>query len=886
MCGGSAHLGRRDAGFLVGIVLLILRFWDVHEVSAAGPEVIGEFGPVVDLPVVPIHTHLLPTGRVLFWDREHLAAGWDPTPRLWDPESGAITTTPPAPYQVFCGGHTFLADGRLLVAGGHISDFIGESRAAVYDPFNNSWALLPSMLTGRWYPSCTTLSDGSVFVEAGTINRTRGVNPLPQVWSPQTGVWRWLEAADHTWGGFPDWADFYPFIYAAPDGRAFIAGPQQIARYVATTGSGAISDVTASELSYRDYGSSAMYDAGKVLIVGGNPRESFSPPRIVPSQTAEVIDLTQSMPHWRRVADMSVGRRHLTATLLPTGHVLVTGGTSAPGFDNPAGAVLHAELWDPASETWTTLASHSVYRGYHSVALLLPDGRVIVGGGGHPDPFGEAQHNNMEIYSPPYLFKGPRPTVTGYDATLTYQSQVDVDTPDADTIAEANLLRLGSVTHGFNQNQRICRLGTPQVVPGGVTVAAPMDARLCPPGHYMLFLVNAAGVPSIGKIVQLRTGAPGPTRTPTATATRTPSPMQPPTASPTATRTPTQPPTSTPTASVTPTAVRTATPSGTRTTTHTPTPTDTPAGSIAGVIRYYDTGVPVPDADVFIRNTTGESAQTSSAQGGYVFDPVTTTDWKVEPRKIGDARAGISVLDAAYALQHAIGSNTLDPLQQLACDVTGNGTVSVLDSSLILRFVLGMTTRFPVAQTCASDWAFWPAPLAIVNQHVVQPSMHVGTCVRGAIELSPLAGRISQQDFLGLLFGDCTRNWGSVTSGSGAAPDVEIDRARLRLGHAQELPGRRLRVPLYIDTPETFRAADVRLRYDHRALRLRAVRRGPGAAAALVESHSENHGMVHVVFAAAEPVDGTRVHPLVIEFQVRAAVRRSLVRAVHIGVYQ
>src|SRR6185369_16383935 len=118
-------------------------------------------------------------------------------------------------------------------------------------------------------------------------------------------------------------------------------------------------------LTYRDYGSSVMYDDGKVLIVGGNPRDvNPNVPINLPSATAEVINLNSPTPAWRSVAPMSVGRRHLNTTILPDGKVLVTGGSSAPGHDNPAGAVFFAELWDPETEVWTPVAGHARYRGY------------------------------------------------------------------------------------------------------------------------------------------------------------------------------------------------------------------------------------------------------------------------------------------------------------------------------------------------------------------------------------------------------------------------------------------------------------------------------------------------------------------------------------------
>jgi hypothetical protein len=322
------------------------------------------------------------------------------------------------------------------------------------------------------------------------------------VWQTASGTWRNLSTALQ--GNYPDWADFYPFLYQAPNGKVFDAGPQQTSRYLDTSGTGAWTDVAMSHLTYRDYGSSVMYADGKVLIVGGNPREPdpTAPPTILPSATAEVIDLNAPAPSWRSVAPMSVGRRHLNATLLPDGKVLVTGGSSFPGHDNPAGGVLYAETWNPTTQTWSIMAGYTRYRGYHSNALLLPDGRVLVAGGGHPDPPGGSAQANLEIYSPPYLFKGARPKITSAPQQVTYGQTFSVKTPAPQSIAGVSWIRLSSTTHAFNQNQRINRLSFTRIA-GGLSVKAPASANLAPPGHYMLFILNQGGVPSLARIIHV-----------------------------------------------------------------------------------------------------------------------------------------------------------------------------------------------------------------------------------------------------------------------------------------------------------------------------------------------------------------------------------------------
>jgi hypothetical protein len=200
---------------------------------------------------------------------------------------------------------------------------------------------------------------------------------------------------------------------------------------------------------------------------------------------------------------MEYKRRQHNLTLLPDESVLATGGTGAPGFNNSEGSVFPAELWDPASQTWRTLAAGNEARLYHSEAVLLPDARVLVPGGGHPSGGGtDPDHFSAEIYSPPYLFQGPRPTITAAPATVRYGETFAVSTPDGASTAKVTWIRLSSVTHAFNMNQRINRLSFAPVA-GGLDVTAPPNPRVCPPGHYLLFLVNGAGVPSVARVVRI-----------------------------------------------------------------------------------------------------------------------------------------------------------------------------------------------------------------------------------------------------------------------------------------------------------------------------------------------------------------------------------------------
>ncbi len=460
-------------GWLTGLVLSVM----VASV-AAQPDVDGQWNSFQDLPAWMPHAHLLPTGRVMLWP----GFGQGGNPRLWDPATGNVTNAASPGSNLFCSGHSFLADGRLLVAGGHIESGVGLSVARTYNSFTNTWTSLPNLNEGRWYPTTTTLGNGDVLAISGDVDATIGINRLPQVYETDSNAWRNLTNAVLA-------ITRYPRMFLAPNGRVFNAGPSATTRYLDTSGTGAWTVVGDRSLGSRDYAPAVMYEEGKVLYVGGGDP---------PTSGAEVIDLNQTNPVWRTVAPMATARRQHNATLLPDGKVLITGGTSGPGFDNATTPVFAAAIWDPASETWSTMASAQAHRRYHSTALLLPDGRVLATGGNDVV--------QTEVYSPPYLFKGPRPTITSAPTTVNHGQTILVETPDAASITKVTWISLGSVTHSFNQSQRINHLSF-SPTSGGVNVVTPPGGNLAPPGHYMLFIVNGDGVPSIASFVQLRAGS-------------------------------------------------------------------------------------------------------------------------------------------------------------------------------------------------------------------------------------------------------------------------------------------------------------------------------------------------------------------------------------------
>src|SRR5947207_5105816 len=272
----------------------------------------------------------------------------------------------------------------------------------------------------------------------------RRLADVPEVYDPRTNTWSALAAAARS-------NAMYSFMFVQPDGSVFEAGPGGV-NGVGSTMTWRL-DVNAQQWtavgdSLITGGSAVMYAPGRVMKSGTLGDPDFPLPS-VDGRTA-LIDMNQPSPAWRQVASMAFPRSYHTLTVLPDGTVLATGGERSTAGANTAFAVYEAELWNPATETWTTLARMQRPRMYHSTAILLPDAQVLVAGG----QLGTYLESNAEIHSPPHLFKGPRPSITSAPQPLPYGTGFFVDTPDASTITGLSPVRLGTTTPSFNTNQR------------------------------------------------------------------------------------------------------------------------------------------------------------------------------------------------------------------------------------------------------------------------------------------------------------------------------------------------------------------------------------------------------------------------------------------------
>jgi hypothetical protein len=463
-------------------------------VVTSAPQDVGEWTQPVDWPVVGVHVALLPNGKVLAYDSigdnatESYPTQTTTRATVWDPVTDTHTRVDlNLGYNVFCSGLAHLIDGQLFLAGGNKDQQLnGIVQTTLFDPSSNLWTRGPDMAAGRWYPTVTALNNGEMLITSGRVD-TPEVRKLD-------GLLRSLSTASL---GLP----LYPWMDVAPNGRAFYSGPDNNLRALDTAGTGSWQSFGTRDGINRDYGSHALFDIGKMLVAGGG---------IPATNDARVVDLNGSTPRVTSTAPMANNRRQHNLTVLADGTVLATGGLSSSAslvdLDN---GVYPAELWNPATGQWKTLASMQVTRQYHSTALLLPDGRVLSSGGGICGTCDQVHYlaKNAEIFSPPYLFQAdgtpaPRPVIGSAPTATAYGAPFDIATANPASISKVALVRLGAVTHSVNMEQRYIPLSFNQGTTS-LTATAPANANIAPPGYYMLFILDANGVPSVARIMQI-----------------------------------------------------------------------------------------------------------------------------------------------------------------------------------------------------------------------------------------------------------------------------------------------------------------------------------------------------------------------------------------------
>ena len=505
---------------LVAVALLAAPFHAAADVaapvpsldSATHPAEAGVWGPLVPWPTLAEYSALLPTGRVLSF-----LGGPDAT--LWDPATGDFESIPLPDGDMHCPGLTLLDDGRLLVMGGHNPTWHGTPRAWTFDPWTREWTRLDDMHVGRYYPAAVTLADGRALVVSGNAPDGKDAS-TPEAWSDATG-WTLLDTAT-----LP--MEFYPRLHVMADGRVARTG-QDASLAIFDPETATWSDGPSSSFGRRWGGGSVMLEADKVLVFGGgslgfsseggadgtffrdpapdvlhNIVEGALQGPYAATASAEILDLSTQPPTWSPAASMLYPRRDHAAVGLPDGTVLAIGG--GVGFEPLPGwpiSSIQPELYEPTSGSWRALAPPDVHRGYHQVALLLPDATVLSAGGDFE--FGQAVtgfDHTGQVFAPPYLFRGPRPTIAEAPQEIARGATLAAVVSNMVPVDHLSLVRLGTSTHSINNDQRTIAL--PTTLHGATATATlPAEPGALPPGWYMLFAISEAGVPSVARMLRI-----------------------------------------------------------------------------------------------------------------------------------------------------------------------------------------------------------------------------------------------------------------------------------------------------------------------------------------------------------------------------------------------
>ena len=464
---------------------------------------------------IPIHNAaLLRTGKVLLIPSSTDTLLWDPagvTP-LTLRNSAATGLT----ADLFCSGHSFLSNGKLLVAGGGGGSPGGASsiQAWKFDPIAETWTKTAVDMTHkRWYPTVLTLGDepGRALVISGWTGGVPSTAPQMEIYSELTDSFTPVGVSGAV--GEKVGPQTYPGLHLLPGGEIFYAPvgfgncSQSAVPYAATEPSGYFvfsgpsdGSWTNTGINLRTKGMSVLllqptYPFVRVLTLGGGDATQ--------SATAETINLSSLSPTWSEPFTLLQARVHPNAVLLPNGTVFICGGMEETGMPPTGGP---CELYDPATGTLTEMAEVQYPRHYHSVALLLPSGQVMVAGGAASGGCSLSDYNTIEVYSPPYLYNGTRPTLSPLPALVHHGDDFEIETPDADSIVRVALVRPMAVTHQTDSEQRVVSLPFVQSAANRLTATMPNGMHphgMAPRGYYMLFILNADGVPSEGQFILL-----------------------------------------------------------------------------------------------------------------------------------------------------------------------------------------------------------------------------------------------------------------------------------------------------------------------------------------------------------------------------------------------
>lgn len=475
----------------------------INAVAADGRALLGEWGDIMSWPHVPVSAANLPDGRILTFAsnrRDAFPDGPEYTfAATWNPVSNTIEDIPHTTHDMFCGHLVLLEDGKLFVNGGRAH----VRTTSLFDYRTNQWQVIDPMRNGRWYPTSVAMPDGRVLTALGSSG-----GRYPEIWEQDFG-WKMLTGIDLQnpvlrYTGYYEY-NWFPYLSVTPQGDLLHYGPTPQMHRLDPNGADGAGSLTALGALGIDWypkdGASVLYDEGKLLLAGGaiagNNGDS--------TNQAVVIDMTDGGAQVRATNPMHFSRKFHNAVVLPDGNVLMVGGNGGQKFDD-ADSVLPAEIWNREDETWQVLASMSVPRNYHSVALLMMDGRVWSAGGGLCGNC-NANHQDAQVYSPPYLFnadgsEAARPLINSIPASIVPGKKFRVDASPG--ITRFTALKMGATTHAVNTDQRFVEFTFETLGSGEYRLHANANPNVLTPGYYMLFALDGNGVPSIAAALNVQ----------------------------------------------------------------------------------------------------------------------------------------------------------------------------------------------------------------------------------------------------------------------------------------------------------------------------------------------------------------------------------------------
>jgi len=487
-------------------------------VAAVGldPATMGRWSDPFVIPVVGVAAVLLHTGNLMFWsydpvDYHNPANSKNGVAYIWNPGTRTGYNIPP-PENIWCAGQTILSDGRVYVAGGNLrypdpnapagtTNWAGTLTNYTFNPLNELWAKQPNMVRGRWYPTVTQLADNRVVITSGMDETGSGaITNAVEVLTPDpniNGIGTIKVVSTHNASGL------YPLQFLLPSGQMLEAGPNAASSFQLNPATWNWSSLPRMKSDHYYLGNGISYtdaspaQARQLIMVAGGHNER------IPLAANEWLDGFNPALGWNTYPQWQTPRHNANTVILPDGTLLTVGGNKGMyGYEN---AEFSTELYSkPAIDTtgtWLKLAPHTIQAAYHSTAILLPDATVLLSQDDMDYSAQAAFQHKAQVYSPPYLFKGPQPKITAAPTNVGYGQSFDIFTDRSDMVS-AVLVAPGATTHGNDMHQRAIKLRV-QPRTNGLTATVPSSSALVPPGYYMLFVMDSQGIPSVAKFVRI-----------------------------------------------------------------------------------------------------------------------------------------------------------------------------------------------------------------------------------------------------------------------------------------------------------------------------------------------------------------------------------------------